>query len=324
MRVKPNSIAGAVSKPRAALPLPAAAVPLRIEWIFAIGVVGYHVLALLVFLPWFFSWTGVILAGIGVYVFGTLGVNLGYHRLLTHRSFAAPKWFERTLVILGVCSLQDSPARWVAVHRRHHQFTDEPVDPHSPLVNFFWAHVGWVLFKSADLRRPELIDRYAKDVMEDGLYAGLERFDLWWWTVVASWALFFLGGFAAQLLAGGGTAEAVQFGLSLLVWGVFFRTVLVWHITWSVNSATHLWGYRSYDTPDDSRNNVFVGIVSNGEGWHNNHHAHPRSARHGHQWWELDVAWLTIRALSALGLAKNVILPAHLREGLASPPVRNP
>jgi len=192
------------------------------------------------------------------------------------------------------------------------------------LVNFFWAHVGWVLVKSDDLMRDDLIDRYARDIMEDGLYAGFERFHFWWWMVMLSWVLFFLGGFGAQILIGGTTAEAVQFGLSLLVWGVFVRTVVTWHITWSVNSATHLWGYRNYDTDDDSRNNVFIGIISNGEGWHNNHHADPRSARHGHRWWELDVAWLTIRTLSALGLARNVILPAHLRgRRSASPPVRD-
>jgi len=108
---------------------------------------------------------------------------------------------------------------------------------------------------------------------------------------------------------GGHSAEAIQFGASLLVWGVFVRTVAVWHITWSVNSVTHLWGYRNFDTDEDSRNNVFVGLISNGEGWHNNHHAHPRSARHGHRWWELDVTWLTIRMMMFLGLAKKVIVP---------------
>jgi stearoyl-CoA desaturase (delta-9 desaturase) len=102
---------------------------------------------------------------------------------------------------------------------------------------------------------------------------------------------------------------ALQLGLSWLVWGVFVRTLAVWHITWSVNSFTHVWGYRTFDTPDDSRNNWLVGLLSNGEGWHNNHHAEPRCAAHGQRWWELDVSYLTIRALEVVGLASDVVKP---------------
>ena len=296
---------------------PDSASPIRVEWVFAIGLVACHLIALLAFLPWFFSWSGVVLSVLGIYVFGTLGINLGFHRLLTHRSFATPKWLERTLTILGVCAVQDSPARWVAIHRRHHQFADEQFDPHSPLVSFFWAHVGWVMVKNDDLLRAELFERYAKDILRDPLYARLEWYHAWSWVVLASWSLFFIGGFIAEHLLGGTTADAVQFGLSLLVWGAFLRTVVTWHITWSINSATHLWGYRNYETDDRSRNNLFIGIISNGEGWHNNHHADPRSARHGHKWWELDVAWLTIRVLMWLGLATEVVLPARPSGGTA-------
>jgi stearoyl-CoA desaturase (delta-9 desaturase) len=110
-------------------------------------------------------------------------------------------------------------------------------------------------------------------------------------------------------LAGGTTPDAVRFGASLLVWGGAVRTVAVWHLTWSVNSITHLWGYRNYDTPDNSRNNLIIALLNSGEGWHNNHHADPRSARHGHKWWELDLAWLTIRFFMLLGLARSVSLP---------------
>ena len=125
--------------------------------------------------------------------------------------------------------------------------------------------------------------------------------------------VFFGFGFLIEIFRGRKYIEAAQFGLSLLVWGVFVRTVLVWHITWSVNSVAHLWGYRNYATDEGSRNNIVVGLLSNGEGWHNNHHADPRSARHGHRWWELDVTWLTIRFLMVLGLARNVITPsAHI------------
>jgi stearoyl-CoA desaturase (delta-9 desaturase) len=292
------------------LPLPAKVPPIRIFWPYAIGVVVYHIVALLAFVPWFFSWTGVVLALLGLYVFGTLGINLCYHRLLTHRGLVTPKPLEHGLAILGVCCFQETPARWVAVHRRHHQYADEQPDPHSPLVNFFWGHMGWILVKNDELSRLGIFDRYAKDILRDKFYAKLERNNWWIWALVISWAAFFLAGFAVELIRGGGTASATQFGASVLVWGVFVRTVLVWHITWSVNSVTHRWGYRNYETDEGSRNNILIGLISNGEGWHNNHHADPRSARHGHKWWEFDVTWLTVRLLMLLGLAKNVVVPS--------------
>ncbi len=270
----------------------------RIDWPYAVSFAVYHAAALLALWPYCFSWTGVALALAGTYVFGTLGINLCYHRLLTHRSFECPKWLERTLAILGVCCLQDTPARWVAVHRLHHQHSDEPKDPHSPLVTFFWGHMGWLLVPNHDLSRLDLYERYAKDLLRERFYLRLERNLLWVWINLAQWAAFILVG-----LAIGGA----QFGLSLLVWGVFVRTVLVWHITWSVNSVTHLWGYRNYDTDENSTNNWLVGLIANGEGWHNNHHAQPRAAAHGHKWWELDVTYITIRALQSTGLAWAVV-----------------
>jgi fatty-acid desaturase len=295
------------------LALPVSVLPPRIAWAYANGVIGYHLAALLAFLPWFFSWTGLVLAIVGLYVFGMLGINLCYHRLLTHRGLVCPKWLEHSFAILAVCCAQDTPARWVAVHRRHHQHADEQPDPHSPLVNFFWGHMGWILIENDDLRRLGIYDRYAKDILRDKFYARLERQGWWMWIVVLSWAVFFLGGLLAALLSGASVSEAFQFGASVLVWGVFVRTIVTWHITWSVNSVTHRWGYRNYDTDEGSRNNMFVGLMSSGEGWHNNHHADPRSARHGHRWWELDVTWLTIRLLMLAGLAKNVVVPSpHL------------
>ena len=127
--------------------------------------------------------------------------------------------------------------------------------------------------------------------------------------ILISSAVFFLGGLFAEFLMGGTPMEAVQFGASLLIWGVFVRTVVVWHQTWAVNSISHLWGYRNYATDEESRNNLFVGIVSNGEGWHNNHHADPRSSKHGHRWWELDTTYLSIRLLVMLGLARDATMP---------------
>ena len=275
------------------------------------GFVLCHLLAALALLPWFFSWTGVLIAGLGMLVFGVLGVNVGFHRLLTHRSFSCPLWLERTLALLGTCSLQFSPAFWVAVHRRHHHYADEEMDPHSPLRSFFWSHFGWLmLVRRADMKPAVMIDRYSRDLMRDPLYVALERRKNWIKLTLASWLLFFISGFVASLAGGGTVIQALLFGISVFLWGGPLRIVLVWHATWSVNSVTHLWGYRNYETSDGSRNNVFVAIVAAGEGWHNNHHADPSSARHGHKWWEFDFSWQVIRLLMLLGLASKVALPA--------------
>ncbi len=291
------------------LNLPAAVDRRRIVWPYALVVALYHVVAALAFLPWLFSWTGVVVAALGLYVFGSLGINLCYHRLLTHRGLVCPKWLEHAFAVLAVCCMQDTPARWVAVHRRHHEQADRRDDPHSPLVNFFWGHLGWMLVDNRDLARLGIYDRYAKDILRDPFYRRLERSIMYPGILLGSWALFFLGGFAAGLLIGNPLNQALQFGASLLVWGVFVRTVVVWHITWSVNSVSHLWGYRSYETEEQSRNNWLVALISNGEGWHNNHHADPRSAAHGHKWWEIDVVFATVRALEVVGLAKKVCRP---------------
>jgi stearoyl-CoA desaturase (delta-9 desaturase) len=304
----PQSTAGLRPEPFR-LPLPAAVDRRRIVWPYAITVGVYHLVALLALLPWLFSWTGVALMVLGLYVFGTLGINLCFHRLLTHRGLTCPKWLEHSFAILGVCCMQDTPARWVAVHRRHHEHADRQDDPHSPLVDFFWGHVGWMLVQNGDLVRLGIYDRYAKDILRDPFYRRMERTALYPVILLGSWAVFFLGGLMTGLLCGDGVADAAQFGASLLVWGVFVRTVLVWHITWSVNSASHLWGYRRYETGERSRNNWVVALISNGEGWHNNHHADPRSARHGHRRWEIDVTFATIRVLQLIGLASGVATP---------------
>jgi stearoyl-CoA desaturase (delta-9 desaturase) len=219
------------------------------------------------------------------------------------------KWLEHLFVILGVCCLQDSPARWVAVHRRHHQHSDTQPDPHSPLVAFLWAHMGWVLVENGELKRPEIYQRYAKDILRDRFYFWIECKSGQIKIILGSWLAFFLAGFLPQLLIGGTIVEAVQFGGSLFVWGVLVRTVAVWHQTWAVNSVTHLWGYRNFATDDDSRNNIWVAIFSHGEGWHNNHHANPQSVNHGHRWWEVDVTYQVVLLLSKLGLARDLVVP---------------
>jgi fatty-acid desaturase len=292
------------------LEIPESARPFRLARIDATGIAAIHLIALLAFVPWFFSWTGVVLALLGLYVFGTLGISLCFHRMLTHRSVVCPKWLEHALAVLGLCCVQDTPARWVGIHRRHHEHADEQPDPHSPLAGFLWAHIGWMIFRNRELTRSRLVSRYAKDVMRDPFYAKLEQDFRWVRVVLISWLGFFASAFLVELVLGGSALDAIQFGFSVLIWGVFVRTVLVWHITWSVNSVTHMWGYRNYKTDESSRNNLIIGFLSNGEGWHNNHHAAPRSARFGHRWWELDVTWLTIRLLSALALARKIVTPS--------------
>ncbi|MBS0210330.1 MAG: fatty acid desaturase [Planctomycetes bacterium] len=293
----------------------------KIIWPYLISMIVYHVVALLAFMPYLFSWTGVVLAGLGCYVFGTLGINLCYHRLLTHRGFTCPLWLEHFFAVLGVCCLQDTPARWVAIHRMHHQFSDERPDPHSPLVEFFWGHVGWLLVENRQINNWANYDRYARDVMRDPFYRRFEKKLGWVWVNLAQMAVFYAAGFLAGLVMTGTLGGAVQFGMSIMVWGVIVRTVLVWHITWSVNSLSHIWGYRNYATDENSRNNWFVALISNGEGWHNNHHADQRSAAHGHRWWEFDLTYLTIRFLEKVGLAGNIAMPnsrlieTRLRQG---------
>lgn len=318
--VKPESLLDTPPHERT-LPRPSATTePVRIRWRYAIGIPLIHLLACLALVPWLFSWTGVVLAVAGLYVFGTLGINLCYHRLLTHQGMVAPKWLEHTLAILGVCTLQDTPASWVAMHRIHHKHSDDQPDPHSPLVDFLWGHCGWLMVENREFRNLNHYERYARDLLRDRFYLNLERNDLYAWIYAAHAVLFYLVGFAIGWPMGGSVMHGVQFGLSVMVWGVFVRTVLTWHITWSVNSITHVWGYRNYETNDNSRNNWLVGLWSNGEGWHNNHHADQRAAAHGHKWWEFDVTWLTIRLLEKVGLVKNVVLPKAWKQANQATP----
>ncbi len=280
----------------------------RRNWIALAVVAGIHLAALLALVPWLFSWTGVVLAVAGCYVFGTLGINLGFHRLLTHRSFKCSLLFEHALAVLGVCCLEKTPGQFVATHRAHHQHSDHDEDPHSPLASLFWGHMGWLFEENPQFDNAATYDSYARDVFRDPFYLRLERNFGWLQMYAMHAVLFYLAGFAIGCLKPEGTWIAgVQFGLSLLVWGVFLRTVLVWHITWSVNSFGHVWGYRRYETRGNSRNNVLVALISNGDGWHNNHHADQRAASHGHKWWELDVTYLTLLGFRLCGLAWDLI-----------------
>jgi fatty-acid desaturase len=269
--------------------------------------VGVHLLAWLVFVPWFFSWTGVVLLAAGIYLFGMIGINLGYHRLLAHRSFSCPVWLEHVLAILGVCSAQGAPAWWVAIHRMHHRFADKEEDPHAPGRNFLWGHIAWITFQTEDMLAGHVTNRYAGDLLRDPLYVWLDKY--WQGVALASWILLPAAALTGSLLAGMSAQAALQLAASVVVWGVAARTVYVWHVSAFVNSVSHLWGYRSYETNDNSRNNLFVGYFAHGEGWHNNHHADPQAAMQGRRAWEFDPVFWMIRLLAALGLARDIVMP---------------
>ena len=293
--------------------------PRRVNLRILATITTLHLLALLACVPWLFSWSGLAWAVGGLYLIGGLGISVGYHRLLTHRSFACPRWLEHALAVLGACSWQGSPMNWVAMHRMHHQHSDEPADPHSPRRSFFWSHMGWFLIYDPAIYNISTYDRYARDLFQDRFYKWLERPRVWRNIQMAQWAAFL---FVGALIGGISTASlsgAVQLGASWLLWGVVVRTVAVWHITWSVNSVTHLWGYRNYNTSDDSRNNWVVGYI-NGEGWHNNHHAEPRCASYGQRWWEFDVYYVMIRILERVGLVWDVVKPKRRQALDQSPP----
>ena len=248
-------------------------------------VVVFHVLAIPVIFT--LSWTNLAVLLVLNWVVGSLGVGLGWHRLLTHRSFAVPKWLEYMLTILGTMSIQDSPDKWVATHRMHHQFTETEEDPHSTRYGFWWAQVGWVLLGRAQDHDTATLRRYIPDLLKDPGHRLISR--LYVLPIIVSAVILFLIG-----------------GWPLVVWGVFARVVVGWHTTWFVNSLSHLYGNRPHSTNDASTNNWFVAILTFGEGWHNNHHAFPASARHGTEWHQFDLNWITIRILQRLGLATNV------------------
>ena len=234
-----------------------------------------------------FSWTNLGVAVFLYWVATGLGISMGYHRLHTHRSYKVPRVLEYFFAICGTLTLEGGPIFWVAVHRIHHQKSDQNGDPHSPRDGAWWAHVGWILFGETNHNNTRLMSKYAPDLAKDRFYVWLNNYH--WAPILALAALLFGVG-----------------GAPMLLWGVCLRVVIGLHATWLVNSATHMWGQRRFRTRDDSRNNWWVALLTFGEGWHNNHHAHPTSARHGLAWYEFDPSWLQIRVLRSLGVAKSV------------------
>lgn len=256
-----------------------------INWTTLIGVSVFHVLGIAALFT--FSWQNLAAAVLLWWIAGSLGVGLGYHRLLTHRGFKTPRWLERTLAVFGTLAMQSGPVTWVTTHRLHHAFTDTDRDPHSPRNGVFWSHIGWILRGTAQNNSLDTMKRYSPDLMRDPFLVKLDKY-YWLSNAVVALGLFAIGGF------------------SMVLWAVFLRTVFGWHCTWLVNSATHLWGGRRFETRDDSRNNAFVAALTWGEGWHNNHHAYPRSARHGLRWYEFDINWIQLKVLEKVGLARNI------------------
>ncbi len=259
--------------------------PLNLTITLFIG--AFHVCAIAAL--FLFSWKALILALSLWWAAESLGIGMGYHRLLTHRGYKTHKWIEYFLTVCGTLALQGGPISWVATHRIHHQNSDKVGDPHSPRDGGFWAHIGWIITGKALHNNPTLLLPYVPELRKD-------RFMLW----ISKWHWVPLTLLAALILAVG--------GWRYLMWGIFLRTVVGLHATYLVNSATHMWGSRRFLTHDESTNNVVVAILSFGEGWHNNHHDYPRSARHGLAWYELDLNWFGICVLRWVGLAWDVQL----------------
>ena len=253
---------------------------------------------------WGFSWVHLGLL-LGMSAITSVGVTVGYHRLFTHRSFETIPAVKCVLAVFGAMAVEGSIVKWAATHRLHHRCSDRPGDPHSPhehgegawatLRGIWHAHVGWIFD-----RDPENLYRHAADLVADRLTRFLSSL----WTV---WAIV---GLLLPALLGGLLTWSWTGALLGFLWGGLARVFLVHHITWSINSVCHLWGSRPFDTPDESRNNLVFGVLGLGEGWHNNHHAFPTSARHGLRWWQFDLSYLLIRLLERLGLAWDVRVPS--------------
>lgn len=237
-----------------------------------------------------FNWQALVLCIVLYWATGCLGITLGYHRLLTHRSFKVYKPLEYFFTLLGCLACQGGPIKWVAEHRLHHLYSDDEGDPHSPTRSFFWGHMGWLFFVNPVIDKPKEYYPFAPDLAKDPAHIFLDKTYLLW-TVLLGIGLYLWGGW------------------TFVVWGVAVRTVLVYHATWLVNSAAHVWGYQTYKARDKATNLWWVALLTWGEGWHNNHHAFQYSARHGLGKLEVDITFMIIRFLKFLGLASDIKIP---------------
>lgn len=258
-----------------------------INWHTAIFMALFHIGAVAAL--FMFNWKAIVVSIALWWITASLGVGMGFHRLLTHRAYKTPRWVEYFLTACGALAMEGGHILWVVTHRIHHAHTDVPGDPHTPRDGGWWSHIGWMLTGPAQQYEPAVVAHYAPDLVKDRFHVWLNR--LYWLPLV------FL---AVALLAFG--------GWPYLMWGIFFRVTFNLHATWLVNSATHMWGKRRFATRDDSRNNWWVALLTFGEGWHNNHHANPTSARHGLAWYEIDLNWWGIRVMQFLRMARGVKL----------------
>jgi len=238
----------------------------------------------------FFTWQAFAVCLFLLFTISPLGINLCYHRLLTHRGLKVPTWFEYVLSTIAATSGQGPMLIWVAEHRLHHQYSDEPGDPHSPREGFFHAHMGHLFWHKPFEDEPDRWMKYVPDLCKHRYYHFLSKYSSLFVALPAI-PLYLLG------------------GVPFVMWGIFVRIVLMWHVTWSVNSVCHTFGYQTFKTADTSRNCWWVGIFGAGEGWHNNHHAYPTSASHGREWYEFDFTYQIIRFLKLIGLAKEIKTP---------------
>jgi fatty-acid desaturase len=257
----------------------------QINWVTATFMALFHLGAIAAL--FFFTWKALAVAAFLWLVSGSWGIGMGYHRLLTHRGYKTPKWVEYFLTVCATLSLEGGPIFWVATHRIHHKFSDVEGDPHSPIDGKWWAHMGWILTGKSMHHDTTTLAKYVPDLAKDKFHVWITKYH-YVPIIVLGLALLAIG------------------GLPFLMWGIFLRTVVGLHATWLVNSATHTWGSRRFVTRDLSTNNWWVAILTFGEGWHNNHHAHPVSARHGLRWYEVDMNWYGIWTLKKLGLARDV------------------
>lgn len=264
-----------------------------VNWLTLVTMIIFHAGSLAAL--FLFSWQRFLVAAILYVLAINVGIGMCYHRLLTHRGYTTPKWVEYVMSVFATMSLEGGPIFWVSTHRVHHQLSDHEGDPHTPREGGWWAHAGWVLFGEALHGQTAVLARYSPDLSRDRFYLWLSKYH--WLPITVSGLL---------LLAGGWLWGGWVNGVAMVLWGVLLRVTLGLHATWLVNSATHLWGSRRFQTRDDSRNNWWVALLTGGEGWHNNHHAHPVSARHGLAWYEIDPNFWGIWILSKIGLARKI------------------
>ena len=249
----------------------------RPDWFRSAPFLALH--AALLLIPWLGFGTREALAFGGTYVVGMFAITAGYHRCFSHRAFRTSRWFRFVLAFLAEATFQKGVLWWSSQHRHHHRWSDRDEDVHSPLRSFWWSHVGWVLCNRANAVRGELV----RDLARDPEIRWIDRWYLLPPLCVGS--AFFAAG-----------------GLALLVGGYVLGVVVLFHATAAINSLAHLWGTRRYATSDGSRNNLLLALLTFGEGWHNNHHHRPASARQGVRWWEIDLTWYALRLLAAVGV----------------------